>query len=238
MKETEFKAAMEGFWQGYQKSAIMIGVFEDIGFMIDLEPDRPGPGMLFAIQDAMTKAVLNIFGIDDGSMLEELDSFLAESADKFIAEKTLPDEVYKGILDMVRAYGYKIPWENEERTKLFFTGDNIVRHKALSLKDRTPVDGYIWCGADHVYITPGNLGVSYDEETQTISAHAVEVDKSTVAASMRVMDDQMKTLYERDTVRTKDGEECVLEHLDPETCRLFCEGRHVKGLLFVKSNYE
>lgn len=240
MKEIEFKAAVDGLWEGFRRSAAMVGILEGVGLLVEMDTSKPGLHMLYAIQDMVPRVIVTMLGIKDPRLLEELDSFLLESADRYKDTDGLPEEVYGGILDTVRAYGHKLPWEP---AKLLRTDDRTVKHRAVSKKDGTPVTGYIWEGMEHAYIIPQNAGIGYDEETQTLTAKAVEVDKDTIAASLRVMDDRMTVLYEGDAVRTgwrgqEGSAEYVVRNMDMDTMELLAGRRNEKGLYFVKHNYE
>lgn len=81
----------------------------------------------------------------------------------------------------------------------------FLYHRGLSKKDMEPVTGYVWVGADHVFITPHNLGIDFDEKEDRIKAPAVEVWPDTVSPSMGFDDDGGRPLFDGDLVDIGDN---------------------------------
>ena len=83
-------------------------------------------------------------------------------------------------------------------------------------KDSNTPSEYLWQGADHTYIIPYNIGVSYDDEEEYIKAYAVEVYQDSVAIDMLKDDRNGKELFEDDIVEVGD-ERFRIDLTDAET---------------------
>ena len=238
MRKKEFKAVVEGLWECFRRSVCIINTLEAIGLTVEPGTEKENLGMLYGIQDTMAKSIMKVLDIEDEGLLGEIDSFLVESADSFAGTEGLPEEIFTELLRIIEAYGHYITWD-ESREIIFNYNTPVVKHRALPLNgDKEPVVGYIWNGCEHAYIIPENCGIGYDDATSTLKAHAVEIDKSTIAAETHIRDDkEKKRLFYGDTVRIKE-KEFVLKPMDLETVRYLSEYRGERSLQLVKSNYE
>lgn len=73
--------------------------------------------------------------------------------------------------------------------------------KAKRLDNGEWVKGWLWCGADHSYITPYNYGIGYDENTNKISATGYEIDVDTICRSTSLLNSDYDTIYENDIMQ-------------------------------------
>lgn len=62
------------------------------------------------------------------------------------------------------------------------------------------IKGYVWEGADHVYITPHNLGVAYEPEDHEIKAYAYEVIRETITQDSGLDDKDLFSIYDGDII--------------------------------------
>lgn len=129
--------------------------------------------------------------------------------------------------------GISFPWNDI----ILYEDSPCVKHRGISIRDYEPVVGYVWAGADHVYITPDNLGVDYDDDTGRITACAIEVIRDTVAAQLPLMDDEHTQLYAGDVIKV--GDRLVtLKPFDKEVVESLSMPEYRKHIHRVKTNYE
>lgn len=202
-----------------KKCRDMIKVLEFVGIQVGEDPDGQGLSQLHGIRDLVseTVAALLLSTKDEDVTMEKIDMFLedlGESEDslKLINKKYV--ELFGNKKDsntpsesvMAKNLQRKHPSPHERHR----------RHRGLTKADATPVTGYLWQGADHTYIIPYNIGVSYDDEEEYIKAYAVEVYQDSVAIDMLKDDRNGKELFEDDIVEVGD-EQFRIDLTDAET---------------------
>lgn len=256
ISEQNFKAILDALWVPFAKSIDLVSSLESIGLEVTrpADPAVDGFSNLYTIQDTAAKAILKFFDIDSErlssdegtpyasvksqTVLENLDQFLFDVYTECPDYENFPEKYYPKLLRILTvSCGAKLPWVETEHL-IYSMPERYRRHRALSVNDRKPVMGYLWNGSDHAYIIPGNSGICYDEDTHTLSAHAVEVFKETIAVDMQLCDDSMTPLFEGDTVRIGDDRFVLkLSDMDVLKC-LTSPDRKEKGLYRVRANYE
>lgn len=267
ISESGFKSVLNTLWSSYGKAMGMINTLYSIG----LEPHQPedqevtGLNELYGIRDKLSKAVLDLTGIDsdaqydDGdhtvltiyhpTIMEKLDLFFEDAYDAHPHGSKFPEEFYDQLIEILtKGTGAVLPWD--ETLPLKNDGANVPpymeerpyrRHRAIAVNGLIPVTGYLWAGSSCSYIIPDNSGISHDNKNNTITAPAEMVYKDTVAVEMLLWSDDGVCLFEGDTVRIGDdrGDTFVLRLSDMNVLRrLVSKERKEKGLYLVKRNYE
>lgn len=245
MEEKAFRNTLDCLWRSFVRAARMISVLASIGLDVNPATDVDGDsvfGGLYGIQSDTPRAVLTLAGIESDEAFEEMDKFLSDLYEAYPEADAFPMEAYESLSKILRRYHPKLSWKQAdaapERKPLHVSTDRYHRHRALRTGIETPVTGYIWCGADHTYIIPANEGVSYDQETQILKAHAVEILPETVAVDMLFDDDLATDLFEGDTVRIGD-EEIVLKLSDMDVLKKLTDPvARSKAFFRIRPNYE
>ena len=236
----DFKVILDALWIGFAKSISLINLLESVGLTITntTDPGTSGFSELYRIQGKTAKTILNYFDIDSemhgtggkGTILEELDQLLFDIYTDCPDYEEFPKEYYEDLDRLLT--GCKTINGLDEISQPY------RQHRAIGIKSGKPVIGYLWNGADHAYIIPKENGVSYNGDAEKLTAHAVEVDKKTIAVDMLIADDNFTSLFEGDTVKIG-NEEFILKLSDMAVLsRLTSLERKEKGLYLVKHNYE
>lgn len=248
ISEEKFKGFLNMVWHTIGDTQMIINALEAIG--LDVNPsdrnNQPVPfGGLYDMQTVSTNVLLDAVGITKdfknggntrSTVLEELDQFLFDLYTQYPVEDGFPQEEYQALLDIFTSAGAVLPWQQES---LIADKGAVRLHRALVKSNSMPVKGYLWQGNDHVYITPSNNGISYDEKEQRINAFALEVYPETVSVSLNTTDSEDNELFDGDTV-SADGEVFTLKLSEPETlCRLArCQHEHKKIMITERSYHE
>lgn len=225
MTRQKFKKVMDDLRQIVMQNKKMIDSLESIGLTVNGEGSESGMDGLYGVQSMAADMVMDILGIASESerewVLSVVDSYLHQEVD------------YEKFLFMFEQGGISFPWNDI----VLYEDGPYVKHRGISIKDYKPVVGYVWTGADHVYITSDNLGVDYDDDTGRITACAVEVIQDTVAAQLPLMDDEHTQLYAGDVIKV--GDRLVtLKPFDKEVVELLSMPEYRKHIHRVKANYE
>lgn len=234
ISEEKFKGFLNMIWYTIGDTQMIINALEAIG--LDVNPsdrnNQPVPfSGLYDMQTVSTNVLLDAVGITKdfknggntrSTVLEELDQFLFDLYTQYPVEDGFPQEEYKALLDIFTSAGAVLPWQQGS----LLMEDGAVRlHKALVKSNSVPVKGYLWQGNDHVYITPGNNGISYNDATRMIVAYALEVIPETVSVSLNTTDSDGKMLFDGDTV-SADDEVFTLKLSEPETLYRLARYQH------------
>lgn len=68
------------------------------------------------------------------------------------------------------------------------------------------IKGYYWKGADHAYMIPHNLGISYDDESNRMTAYAIEIDPGTLCQYTEKDTSDGRRVWENDILKYHFGD--------------------------------
>lgn len=119
--EKTFRTALNGMWYTYAAALGLMYRLEGMGLAI-ASPE--GFGVLISIQERIEEGILELLEVDrragglkEGRLLiEELNQYLQEAYLEYpecSETDVFPEECYKGLLDVMKNAGIKIPWETE-----------------------------------------------------------------------------------------------------------------------------
>lgn len=239
ISETGFKKLLDLIWCTFIDTQTIINTLEGIG--LDVNPsdknNQPVPfGGLYHMQTVATGALLDIVGVDKdfksggntrSTILEELDQLLFDLITEYPEEDRFPEGGYDVLLEIFISAGVEMELQQEDtRSMSLLSADknNVRIHKGIVKSNLMPIKGYVWQGADCIYITPHNNGISYDEKEQRITTFALEVYPETVRVSLNISDDNGHELFDGDKV-SADGQEITLTLSQPDTLLQFARCR-------------
>lgn len=225
MTRQKFKKVMDDLRQIVMRNKKMVDSLESIGLTVNGESSESGMDSLYGVQSMAADVVMDALGITSEAerewVLPAIDGYLHQEIE------------YEKFLFMLEQGGIALPWNDI----VLYEDGPYVKHRGISIKHGKPVVGYVWAGADHVYITPDNFGIDYDDDTGRITACAIEVIAETVAAQLPLMDDEYTQLYAGDVVNA-DGRLVTLKPFDKEVMELLSMPEYRKRTHRVKANYE
>lgn len=233
--EQNFRILADAAFAEFTRAASIVNMLENIGLFVSMEKDKPGLHELYGIQDTAAKMIVNILG--DDRIQEKIDRFMLETSEKYPEETILPEHKYQGLLKLITSHGIILPWDVSNEEIPNSQNKSYRYHRAIAVNTGKPIVGHLWIGSNTAYIIPETCGICYDDNTENLTAHAVQVYKPTIAVEMAFDDDNGHALYEGDTVRIGD-DIFVLMANDMEVLRkLVSPERQEKGLYRVKHNY-
>lgn len=124
MNQKIFRKTVDHLWNIYVKISSILGVFENIGFLVEDDTNKKGPTELYSIESEAINAIVDMVypevKIKDKNVLDDVVAkmenfrmdvlrFMDDNAEKISNDSHSKDVLYEEFLQLLRTYGIEIP---------------------------------------------------------------------------------------------------------------------------------